>query len=156
MKKVRDIFRKKGFRKGLPRFMNCLSARFSAGRGQDGRTRLFSRLNKIFSTAGAGARGMRPGRSGQSDCRERFLFSPAAPKKFGRATTLQIGEAHPAPFRPADGANKKAVRNNRIVAGISLFPPSRRKSSGARRGGCLPPPAAACLRCWEFWRLSGF
>ena len=39
----------------------------------------------MFSTAGAGARGMRPGRSEQSDCRERFLFSPTAPKFFGRA-----------------------------------------------------------------------
>ena len=156
MKKVRDIFRKKGFKKGSPRFMNCSSARFSAGRGKDGRSRLFSRLNEMFSTAGAGARGMRPGRSGQSDCRERFLFSPAAPKKFGRATTLQIGEAHPAPFRPADGANKKAVRNNQIAGSVSLFPPSRRNSSGARRGGCLLHLAVACLRCWVFWRSLGF
>ena len=50
------------FRKGVPRFMNCLSARFSAGREKDGRSGLFSRLNEMFSTAGAGTRGMRPGR----------------------------------------------------------------------------------------------
>ena len=79
MKKVRDIFRKKGFGKGSLRFMNCLSARFSAGRGKDGRSGLFSRLNEMFSTAGAGARGMRPGRSSA------FFFSPVAPKFFGRA-----------------------------------------------------------------------
>ena len=79
MKKVRDIFGKKGFGKGSPRFMNCLSARFSAGREKDGRSGLFSRLNEMFSTVGAGARGMRPGRLGA------FFFCPAAPKKFGRA-----------------------------------------------------------------------
>ena len=80
MKKVRDIFGKKGFGKGLSRFMECLSARSSAGRGKDGRLRLFSRLNEMFSTAGAGSRGMRPGRSG--------TFSPAEPKIFRRAAWL--------------------------------------------------------------------
>ncbi len=40
--------------------MNCLSARFSAGRGKDGRSRLFYRLNEMFSTAGAVARRVAP------------------------------------------------------------------------------------------------
>ena len=55
---------------------------------------LGKRKEELFGchiTAGAGARGMRPGRSGQSDYRGHFLFFPAAPKCFGCATTLQIG-----------------------------------------------------------------
>ena len=40
-----------------------------------------------FFTAGAGSRGVRPGRLGV------FFFCPAAPKKFGRAVPLQIGGA---------------------------------------------------------------
>ncbi len=84
-----SIFGRNRSGKGSPRFMNCLLVRFSVGRGQDGKTRLFSRLNGMFSTVGARARGMRPGRSGA------FFFSSAAPKKFGRAVPLQIGGAHP-------------------------------------------------------------
>ena len=80
MKKLKRFLGKRVFGKGSPRFMECLSARSSAGRGKDGRLRLFSRLNEMFSTAGAGSRGMRPGRSG--------TFSPAEPKIFRRAAWL--------------------------------------------------------------------
>ena len=77
--KFSSIFWKERFGKGSPRFIECLWVRSSAGRGKDGRLRLFSRLNEMFSTAGAGARETRPGRLGA------FFFCPAAPKRFGRA-----------------------------------------------------------------------
>ena len=122
MKKVRDIFRKKGFRKGLPRFMNCLSARFSAGRGKDGRSGLFSRLNEMFSTAGAGARGMRPGRSGA------FFFCLTASKSFVHATETAFPLAAPRGRR--NSARPMTVLRN----GRSSFV----KSLG-RFIGCLSP-----------------
>ena len=135
MKKVRDIFRKKGFRKGLPRFMNCLSARFSAGRGQDGRTRLFSRLNKIFSTAGSGARGMRPGRSG---------LSSATSKKFGRAVPLQIGGSHPCALSPRRWGKQKGRSEQSNCKGCFLFSPATPKFFGraARR---VPSPSGRSM-----------
>ena len=96
--KFSSIFWKERFGKGSPRFMECLSARFSTGREKEGRSGLFSRSNEMFSMAGAGARGMRFGRSG---------ISSNASKKFGRATTLQIGEAHPHALSPSRWGKQK-------------------------------------------------
>ena len=124
--KFSSIFWKERFGKGLPRFMNCLSARFSAGRGKDGRSRLFSRLTEMFSTAGSGSRGMRPGRSG---------ISSNASKKFGRATTLQIGEAHPRALSPSRWGKQKGRSEQSNCIRCFPFSPAAPKFFGraARR-----------------------
>ena len=84
MKKLEQFFGKRVLGKGVLRFMECLSARSSTERGKDGRSRLFSRLNGMFSPAGVHNRDARPGRS--------YIFS-AAPKLFGHTLPLRIGGA---------------------------------------------------------------
>ncbi len=91
MKKLEQFFGKRVLGKGLLRFMECLSARSSTERGKDGRSRLFSRLNGMFSPAGVHNRDARPGRS--------YIFS-AAPKLFGHTLPLRIGGAHPRAHTP--------------------------------------------------------
>ena len=124
-----SVFGKKGFGKGSPRFMNCLSARFSAGRGKDGRSGLFSRLNEMFSTAGAGARGMRPGRSGLS----------AAPKFFGRAVPLQIGGSPTRAPSPRRWGKQKGRSEQSNCSGHFPFSPRRAEILRARgAAGAFP------------------
>ncbi len=113
--------------KGLPRFMNCLLVQFFTGRGKDGRSRLFSRLNEMFSTAGAGARRMRPGRSGA------FFFCHTASKSFVHATETAFPLAAPR-------GRRNSVRPMTVLRnGRSSFV----KSLG-RFIGCLSP----CFSCF--------
>ena len=80
MKKLKRFLEKRVFGKGSyrpPAFRGATLGEFLD---------VFYFVGRFF-TAGAGSRGVRPGRLGV------FFFCPTAPKKFGRAVPLQIGGA---------------------------------------------------------------